>query len=207
MLKVVSVCGAQGEGKTTVLEEIKNRGYYVVERKTSRSILAELGMTLEEVNKYPPLTKYFQEKIIERHASSFLFAKDMTNLGRLNNIKDDVIFVERSFADIFTYCLMAIGSFNEYNDYVNEYYERCKKYQKMYSAVIALSGRVTDNVDAESDGVRSVNKHFIRAVDSTIDHYCRTMALDNYYKVRTLDVNARCDQIIEIANNAEVVNL
>lgn len=205
MLKVVSVCGAQGEGKTTVLEEIKNRGYYVVERKTSRSILAELGMTLEEVNKYPPLTKYFQEKIIERHASSFLFAKDMANLGRLNIIKDDVIFVERSFADIFTYCLMAIGSFNDYNQYVNEYYERCKKYQNSYSAVIALSGRVTEDIEAESDGVRSVNKHFIRAVDSTIDYYCKAMAGDNYYKISAVDVDTRCSQIIEIASSVEAV--
>lgn len=203
-MKIVSICGAQGEGKTTVLNELKTLGYGVVERKTSRSILADLDMTLEEVNKYPPLTKYFQNLIIERHSQIFLKRAQAEHQMTPDLFGNDIIFIERSFADIFTYALMALGSFNDYSDYMNEYYEKCKVLQNKFDKVICLRGRVTEDAQAESDGVRSVNKHFIRVVDSSIRRYASEMSPGNYHEVNTPNLAARVSSILDIAHGVSV---
>jgi len=152
---IFSISGPQGQGKTTVLNTLKDRGYKVAEQKTSRSILSEWGMTLNEVNKYAPLTKKFQEEIIERH-----FASVQPHID-----SDEVVLIERSFADIFNYATFAIGSFNEYSEWMDRYWERCCEYQSKFACVFYLTGRA---ITPEDDGVRSANKHFARAVDVVI---------------------------------------
>lgn len=159
---IISMSGSQGQGKTTVLNSMIEKGYKVVEQKTSRSILNEWGYTLNEVNKYAPLTKQFQEEIIERHFRSIAPHVD----------SDEVVFIERSFADIFGYALFALGSFNEYSTWLDEYYERCLAYQDKLSHVLYLTGR---EITPEEDGCRSTNKHFARAVDVQIQDILRGM--------------------------------
>lgn len=152
---IFSLSGSQGQGKTTVLNSLAELGMTVVEQKTSRSILSDWGFTLNEVNKYPPLTKNFQEEIIERHFRSMEPYIDT----------DEVVLIERSFADIFNYALFAIGSFNEYNEWMDRYYERCLAYQNHFTGIFYLTGRA---IIPEEDGVRSTNRHFARAVDNQI---------------------------------------
>jgi len=43
---LIAISGSQGCGKSTVLKELKDRGYNVTERKTARSILNDWGVTL-----------------------------------------------------------------------------------------------------------------------------------------------------------------
>lgn len=152
---IIAISGSQGQGKSTVLKKLEEDGYDVLPNKTSRTILSEWGLTLNEVNKYAPLTKKFQEEILKRHfdyIKGFIASKN-------------ICFVERSFADIFTYCMFQLGSFNEYSDWINDYYLRCQSAQAAYGAVIYLSGRT---YIPESDGVRSINPHFTIAVDNLI---------------------------------------
>jgi hypothetical protein len=157
-MSLIAICGSQGQGKTTILSSLSEEGFKVVGYKTSRAILEEWGYTLNEVNKSPELTKKFQDEILIRH--------HLNNVDAINS--DDIYFSERSYADIFTYTLFALGSFNEYSHWLNEYYEKCKEGQKSYDAVIQLGGR-TFNVS--NDGVRSVNKHFTNAVDIMLTFY------------------------------------
>lgn len=152
---IISLSGSQGQGKTTVLESLRCLGYSVVEQKTSRSILGEWGFTLNEVNKYPPLTKQFQREVIKRHFGNMEALIDTT----------DIHLMERSFADIFAYCMFAIGSFNEYDAFMDEYFIQCKTYQQAYRHVFYLTGR---KIVPEDDGVRSTNKFFAQAVDREI---------------------------------------
>ena len=63
---LVAICGSQGSGKSTTLEEIKKLGFNVVERKTSRSILEDWDVTLEQVNNDQELTYKFQDEITKR---------------------------------------------------------------------------------------------------------------------------------------------
>lgn len=157
-MPLVSICGSQGQGKSTVLTALGELGYNIIPQKTSRSILNEWGYTLNEVNKDPELTKKFQDECLIRHKQN--------NLIGLNS--QELYFTERSYADIFSYTLFALGSFNEYSEWLDEYYEKCKVGQKMYYAVIRLAGRTTN---VENDGVRSVNKYFTQSFDIILKHF------------------------------------
>ena len=63
---IFAIAGSQGCGKSTVLEELKNREFKVVERKTARSILTDWDVTLDEVNASLDLKMKFQEELLVR---------------------------------------------------------------------------------------------------------------------------------------------
>jgi predicted ATPase len=159
-MALYAICGSQGEGKTTVLSSLAEIGYNIIPRKTSRLILNEWGCTLSEIHKDLHLTMQFQDEILIRHK--------LNNMEAVNS--DKIYFTERSYADIFTYTIFALGSFNEYNDWLNGYYEKCRKEQGVYDAVIQLQGRI-ENI--ENDGVRSVNRHFSNSVNTILDYYIK----------------------------------
>src|SRR4051812_31618769 len=98
-MSLITISGAQGQGKSTVLKSLEDLGYKIIPRKTSRSILADWGYTLNEVNKYTPLTRNFQEEIIKRQREN-----DFKGI-----VSPDINFSERSYADIFSYCLNILG--------------------------------------------------------------------------------------------------
>jgi predicted ATPase len=182
-MSLIAVCGSQGQGKTTILSSLSEEGHNVVGYKTSRTILKEWGYTLNEVNKDPELTKKFQDEILVRHHSN--------NIDAINS--DDIFFSERSYADIFTYTLLALGSFNEYSKWLNEYYEKCKIGQRSYDAIIRLGGR-TFNVS--NDGTRSVNVHFTNTVDMVLKHYIKDFGTP-LLSVDTPNHNKRMEIILQ----------
>lgn len=159
---IATISGSQGQGKSTVLNTLAQRGYSVVERKTSRSILAELGMTLAEVNAHHPLTRWFQEEVLNRHVESMKPLIDSPG----------VHFMERSFADIFVYSNISVGPFNQHNSWHEDYYGRCLEAQSQFSAIYHLTGRT---YVPQEDGVRSTNSHFAGMVDREILHYVHKM--------------------------------
>lgn len=184
---IITISGAQGQGKSTVLNDLAARGYNVIANKTSRGILNEWGLTLNEVNKYPPLTKKFQERIIKDH---LMHQEEAYNSSEL-------YFSERSFADIFTYATFALGSYNEYSEWLNEYFTICATHQKRYRKIIYLSGRT---YTPEEDGVRSINIHFSTAVDLLIKHnlYAFDYPRGNIVEVSSPNHYERINQILEL---------
>lgn len=162
-MSIVTLSGSQGQGKSTVLNTIASYGYSVVERKTSRSILADWTLSLNEVNKYAPLTRVFQEEVLERHLESM---KPLVDDSRIH-------FMERSFSDIFSYANLAIGSFNEYNNWMEDYWNRCVEAQSLYLRVFHLTGRT---FVPEEDGVRSTSRFFGATADREI--YACLQAMD-----------------------------
>lgn len=159
-MSLIIISGSQGQGKSTVLTSLAELGHNIVTHKTSRLILDEWGVTLAEVNKDLELKKVYQEEVLIRHYQN--------NVEAIKS--DELYFSERSFADIFTYTLFSLGPFNEYSEWLDGYYDKCKAGQQAYKAVIRLSGR-TANVD--NDGVRSVNQHFTKSIDIVLGHYLK----------------------------------
>ena len=159
MAELVAICGSQGQGKTTVLSSLQELGYQVSFPKTSRSILEEWGVSLEKVNSDPQLKMRFQDKIIKRHYEHNMECAETDAR---------VVFTERSFADIFVYTVLSLGPFNEFSSWLDNYYNQCKEYQKIYSSIFKLEGRVND---VENDGVMSVNQHFTQSVDTLLRYY------------------------------------
>lgn len=185
-MPLIAIAGAQGQGKSTVLTSLSEMGFNVIPHKTSRSILTEWGFSLSEIHKDPELTKKFQDEILFRHIEN----------NKIGIESNELYFTERSYADIFTYTILAIGSFNEYNVWLDEYYYKCKLNQKSYHGVIKLRGL---NSSVEDDGVRSINLHFTNVVDLLLNYY-----IDDFNSatliVNTPDHDERIGQILEYIN-------
>ena len=181
-----AISGSQGSGKTTVLNALKDKGYPVVERKTSRSILEEWGVTLSQVNNDRELTIKFQDEILSR--------KRQDEHEAVNDISR-IWFTERTYADLFTYALIAIGKDNEYSNWINAYFKRCANAQTNYSANFMLP---IGYFDIEHDGVRGANDHYANMVDlvmrDTLTNMNRFLGIDGKTLIplgpKTVDITA-----------------
>ncbi len=149
---LIAISGSQSAGKTTTLLKIKELGFPVIERKTSRSILSEWGITLSDISTNPELAIEFQQEILKRKYNDELEAVN----------SDEIYFGERTYGDLFTYNLLSLGSNNNYSDFINEYYKQCIKYQQQYYSVFYLKA---GHFVPEKDGVRGFNVHYSRLAD------------------------------------------
>lgn len=179
-----AISGSQGSGKSTVIEALEERGFPIVKRKTSRSILDEWGVTLSEVNNDRPLTIKFQDEILKRKFEDERPAA--LDAGR-------VYFTERTYADLFTYAVVAIGKDNEYSDWLNDYYQRCKQYQGTYTHIFYLpAGRF----EVETDGVRGSNPHYSRLIDLAMYNVTEKMNRESYNQ-RTFEPSGSFSKVME----------
>lgn len=180
---LVAISGSQGSGKSTILNEIKKLGYNTIERKTSRSILEEWGVTLQEVNENPTLTTKFQDEIIARK-----------NADEARPLKtEELFFTERTYADLFTYSLVSLGVHNTYSKWLDEYYEKCMRYNQSYGLVYYLRA---GQFNVVHDGVRGSNKHYSRMVDLTMLDFTKQMTHNSKLTViETPDLEQRVNII------------
>lgn len=182
---LVAVSGSQGSGKTLLLEKIQEKGFPVVERKTSRSILNDWNVSLDEVNRDSELTVKFQDEILKRKIEDEKWAQ-------LQNI---VWFTERTCSDLFVYANLSIGKYNKYSDWLNDYYRRCLLYNQNYSLVFYLRGGL---ISLEHDGVRSSNQHYSRMVDLTMLDFTQQMIHPSRLSIiEVSDLQQRTDLVIQ----------
>lgn len=149
---LISICGSQGAGKSVTIQALSDAGYKVIARKTSRSILSDWGVTLNQVNDDHELTVRFQWEILKR--------KIVDEAPFYNT--PEIVFTERSFSDLFVYSLIALGKNNHYSGFIDEYYLRCAAAQQAYKHVFCLTKAppIIDN-----DGVRGINNHYNNMVN------------------------------------------
>lgn len=184
---LVGISSSQGQGKTTVLSSLREYGVNVIPVNTARSILAEWGTSLSDLERNPDLRIKFQDRLITDHYAALQLAG-----GR-----QTTVLVERTFADVFVYTLLSLGAFNEYSAWLEEYYNKCKEYQKVFDKVILLEGR--DSTDVENDGVRSTNQHFVTVVQHSINHFVYEMSelKSSIIHINTPDHKERIDEILK----------
>ena len=149
---LIAVSGSQGSGKSTIIQQLSDKGLNTVGRKTSRSILTEWGVSLSEVNDNPELTMKFQEEISNRKYIDEAAAID----------SDDLWFTERTHADLFTYALVSLGKDNKYSSWLNDYHKMCMEYNQAYAGVYYLRA---GHFNIEDDGTRGSGIHYSRMVD------------------------------------------
>jgi predicted ATPase len=150
---LVAISGSQGAGKSTVINKLKEKGFKTVERKTSRSILEEWNVSLSDVNNNPELTLNFQKEIILRKYADEHAAQQHPA---------DIIITERTYIDLATYSLVALGKDNHHSDWLNDYIASCAAYQQTYDLVFYLT---SGHFSIEHDGVRGSNAYYSRMVD------------------------------------------
>ena len=184
---LIAISGSQGSGKSTVLKELKKHGHHIVERKTSRSVLKDWNVSLEEVNDDPHLSRNFQAELTDRKHLDEVMAIGL----------DEICFTERTHADLFTYALINLGKFNDHSDWLNEYYSTCMMYQSEYSLVFYLAG---GQFHIEYDGIRGSNQHYGRMVDLTMFEFTKQMTHPSKINViDVLDINDRTNMILSQA--------
>lgn len=186
---LITISGPQGTGKSTVLKTLESEyGVNVIPNKTSRSILSDWNMTLNQVNSNKDLTHKFQIEILKRHHEN-----DMQYME-----SEKIWIKERSYLDIFVYALNILGPFNEYSSFIDQYFDDCKKYQSYYDCVIYLSGR--DGYIPEDDGVRSTNKYFTQMIDKSMQHFSTRFNTENMLFINIANHDERIKIIAEHIN-------
>jgi predicted ATPase len=162
-MTLIAISGSQGSGKSTIIQQLKLCGFNTIERKTSRSILAEWGVTIEQINNDNHLTLKFQDEILRRKYED----EGIHEAYQTHNVVESskIWFTERTYADLMTYFLISLGKTNEFSSDINDYYEKCIKYQQSYSKIFYLrAGHFTP----VNDGVRGSNIHYSRMADLTM---------------------------------------
>lgn len=179
---LIAISGSQGCGKTTTLNALPST-YKQITRKTSRSILSDWGVTLSEVNNNRDLTIDFQEEILKRKLED-----EAIGVG-----SKEVYLTERTYTDLFVYALVAVGKDNEYSDWLDDYYKRCREAQKTYDRVFYLTAGHFQPVD---DGVRGVNQHYSKMVDMVMSYYTMQMTtVGNLKYIDTASLEGRVNAI------------
>lgn len=157
---LISICGAQGSGKSTLIQGLLqspdlNITPKVIERKTARSILSDWGLTLQQVYEDPQLITKFQDELLERKFQDEFEAAN----------SDELWITERTYIDLLAYTVANVGRFNQYSDWLNTYAQRCNELQSTYNLILYLpSGKFT----IQDDGVRPKNPVYGIMIDTFI---------------------------------------
>ena len=176
---LITVSGAQGCGKSTILERIEALGYPVIQRKTSRSILTDWNKTLDEINDDPNLSKAFQDEILERKIQDEMEAVQSSS----------IFFTERTYMDLFVYTLINLGKFNEHSAWLDSYYQKCLAAQASYAKVFYVKSGL---FQVAADGIRGSNGHYSRLVDLVLEDYTiQSTDRDRMHVIDVADINAR----------------
>jgi hypothetical protein len=197
-MKVISISGTQGAGKTTMLAELKNRGWKVDDYKVSRDVQKSLGWdSLDRVLDSVDAMLEFQTTVWEK---KFAHDKELAAFGS----EDDIVLVERSFADIFSYTKMWCDKHTGMSDeqkkwFITDYAPVCKLSQVIYSGVVYVPLMrhikwVDDPNRAALEDVEAFNNHatsFINDMPIEIPRMFITMKT----------VKARANQVEQFLNS------
>ena len=140
MAKVVGLSGAQGGGKSTLLEGLKTAGWQVDDFKVSRAVQAQVGWDrLDAVLESPRTMQQFQNEVL------------VQKLKRDQELRwgssEGMVLTERTFADIYAYTTYWTWELvdakkwelDEAADWLQDYTSKCVAAQKRcYDAVLML---------------------------------------------------------------------
>lgn len=180
-MNVVGISGAQGGGKSSLLAELKIRGWRVDDFKVSRAVQAQLGWdTLERVMDDPLTMQTFQNEVIrQKYNRDMVLGAKMWHefeprekgddedksitlaIGPHTN-RDHYILTERTFADIYAYTALWTWKFVDRGQlqipdamsFLVEYTRRCREFHNtVYRGVVLLP--LMDHVPWQDDTNRA----------------------------------------------------
>lgn len=166
---IIGLSGAQGGGKSSLLNELQTRGYTVDAFRVSRAVQAELGWeSLDRVMDSPDTMMAFQDEVFnQKLKNDIAFAKS-----------DEVILTERTFADIYaytatwTYKFIDSGSLDVQTGltWLTGYSVRCEQAQAdTYKAALLLP--MMSHVVFENDPHRAKQED-VEVVYERIEDFC-----------------------------------
>lgn len=187
---LVAISGASGSGKSSVLKKLSNLGFPVVERKTSRSILTDWNVTLEEVNTSTELCIKFQFEMLERKFKDDLATHEKWVKENGPNV---IVFTERTFADLFAYMVCVLGSRSSCSDFIDTYHKKCMAYQYIYDRIALIRNGMFAPV---VDSVRPTNEHFEKLMGLYLPEVTREMSTQPIIDVSARSIDSRTNIIL-----------
>lgn len=187
---IVTIGGAQGAGKTTLINAVKEQmgdKVQVMERKTARSVLTDWDITLDDVYADNKLMTHFQDELLLR--------KKHDELDCMKSDPNAIWIVERSYADLFAYTTVYAGKQNNMSDWLDRYYNACRGAQAVYDRVFYLNGGL---FPIQDDGVRPKNGHYGEMVDMFLKHKTSEMLPDStpFIDITCKDLDKRVQIVI-----------
>ncbi len=181
---LLGITSPQGAGKTTLINALREQGYNIIDRQVSRSILTDWNVTLDEVNSDLELSKKFQEEILTRKI------KDDT--AALLSYKK-VWISERTPIDLAVMALYNFGNKNKYNEWYEDYFNRCQESVNKYDGIVYIKG---GHWPVKADGVRGTNQHYVDSVNLLMWHFFEKMTKNIKTKVlHGADMKGRIENI------------
>lgn len=154
--------GAQGTGKTTILDYFKNQNYNVITEVVRK--LSKEGVNINEMGDVEG-----QRKIFNTYVELF------------DNNNEYVS--DRGLTDVLSYTmyLSASSSSTEYDELLDEQYNKLKEYCELNKDAIFFYFPIEFSV--VDDGVRSTSDEFRKMIDSYILGLLKELEI-HYYEVR-----------------------
>jgi len=191
----IPLSGAQGGGKTSLLAELKLRGYHVDDFRVSRAVQKQLGWeSLDRVMDSPRTMMEFQDEV---------FNQKYQNDHALHVQSNVYTLMERSFADIAAYTMTWMWKFVDRGDielseaiaWLKPYCKRCADAQReVYDAVIILP--MMSHVIFEADPHRA-KKEDVEAVFENLERFMEQRDFISFPKltITAKSISERADQV------------
>lgn len=149
MQQKIVLIGGPGTGKTSVLNELKNRGFFCMQEVSREVTLKAKEEGIEQLFLTEPLL--FSEKLLEGREQQYLKA---------DQSKEKVVFFDRGIPDVHAY----MEYFN--TDYPKTFIEKSNQYK--YTVIFHFSPwkaiHTTDNERYESfEESQEIDKHILKA--------------------------------------------
>lgn len=164
MPRIIGVSGTHGAGKTTTLEELKKLGHYVDDFKVSRSVQRQLGWdSLTRVLEHPDTMFEFQNEVLRQK---------LEHDTALLKLDAPLIFVERTFADVYAYTALWTWKFVDYKQLsidaallaMLDFTKRCQDAQSIYSGVVLLDRAAHVPVVNDPHRAKGDERHYFNNV-------------------------------------------
>lgn len=197
MSKLVSISGAAGTGKSTLLENLR---YRVDGFRVARAILKKMNMDLYDILKDPIKTMEFQDLILE-----WKIAND-ESLHEDNQV--EWTFVERCPADFYAFAKTWQPRFNseEYDEWLKEYYDECFAAMKHYDVAILLQpghfAHVDDGVRAKADTQEDTNFELNQFLSKRWMHANFDKPRFHLHRLQSCDIIDRVNEIDKALKDA-----
>lgn len=204
-MKVIGLSGAQGAGKSSMLNELRTRGWKLDEFRVSRAVQAQLGWdSLDRVMDSVDTMMEFQNEVFRQKYEHDLMLSTMSDDFRhdRDSSQNSVVLTERTFADIWAYTSMWTWRFHEQNKitfgdalaFLTPFTKKCAEAQaEVYSGVLLLP--LMDHVLFENDTHRAARDDANTVFDD-IDRFVdrKTSSMRKLY-INTKSVSDRADQV------------
>ncbi len=191
--KIVGISGAHGTGKSTILAELsllEPRNIIVDDFKVSRTVLKELGLTLEQATSTIESTKKYQSIVLEKKIKTDrAFSYDTV-------YQNKTVFVDRTLADVYAYTRHWYEQNNIDKEWFAAYEKKCADHvNEIYENVIILP---TGKIPFVADGVRpdfSIQEKIAEYVNYFAEKY-----IERYVTLEEVSIEDRVNKFIELGS-------